>query len=204
VGERVKPPGNFRPLQLGQLLTAGQEFDLKQVRVYTGVPSQERDPQGYRAARKRFDTWRHEGHGKAVVLERNLRYRKGEPPREKGVDVLLAIHLVRLAGARTFQRAIVVSADNDLVPALELVCDVLGSHAVESVSLRPEPGAQAGPPLGVQVTGARPQIHRRVIRKAEYERIEDTRSYNPDASSWGSSSPSSTPGQSGRRLRGSS
>jgi uncharacterized LabA/DUF88 family protein len=194
--------GNFMPLALGELLTQGPERELKQVRVYTGLPSKERDDQGYRAARKRFDTWRNEGHGKVVSRERNLRYRPGEKPREKGVDVLLAIELVRLAGAKQFDLAVVMSCDNDLVPALELVCDVLGSQAVESVSLRAERGYHQVPALGVSVTEKRKQISRRLIDRAEYEGIEDLRSYNPNAQSgqsW-STTTGDLPGQSGRRL----
>lgn len=193
--------GNFRPLALGELLTDAPDRELKQVRVYTGLPSMERDEQGYRAARKRFDTWRNEGHEKVVVRERNLQYRPGENPREKGVDVLLAIELVRLAGAKQFDLAVVMSCDNDLVPALELVCDVLGSSALESVSLRAERGYQQAPALGVGVTKERSQISRRLIDRDEYEAIEDQRSYNPNAQSgpsWSAEGP--LPGQSGRQL----
>jgi len=190
--------GNFRPLALGELLTQEQDRELQQVRVYTGVPSQTRDDQGYRAARKRFDTWKYEGKGKVVSRERNLQYRPNEKPREKGVDVLLAIELVKLAGAKLFGLAVVISADNDLVPALELVCDVLGSTAVESVSLRAEPGCESAPALGVHVTEKRPQIARRLIDCADYEGIEDLRSYNPNAQSGESWRSGPLPGQSGR------
>jgi uncharacterized LabA/DUF88 family protein len=194
--------GNFKALALGELLTREPERKLIQVRVYTGLPSQERDDQGYRAARKRFDTWTYEGHDRVVVKERNLRYRNNEEPKEKGVDVLLAIEMVRFAGTKLFDLAVVISADNDLVPALELVCDVLGSQAVESVSLGPpEPGCDAAPPLGVKVTDKRPQIRRRLIDRVTYEGIEDTRSYNPNAQHGGSWSVGGVaPGQSGRQL----
>jgi uncharacterized LabA/DUF88 family protein len=198
--------GNFRPLALGELLAAGDDRELVEVRVYTGVPSQERDDQGYRAARKRFDTWKHEGNGKVTVCERNLQYRRGEKAREKGVDVLLAIHLVRLAagkkdGLPLFDLAVVLSADNDLVPALELVCDMRGSEAVESVSMRAEPGCQSGPPLGVSVTANRAQISRRTINRTDYEKIEDTRSYNPNSPDTARPRPAGPlPGQSGRAL----
>jgi hypothetical protein len=171
------------------------------VRVYTGAPSQQRDDQGYRAARKRFDTWKYEGGGKVIVRERNLQYRPGEKPREKGVDVLLAIELVRFAGAGVFDLGIVLSADKDIVPALELVCDVLGSTAVQSVSLQAERGYQSAPALGVSVTDKRKQISRRLLDRAEYEQIEDLQSYNPNAPHGKSSSISGpAPGQSGRRL----
>jgi hypothetical protein len=72
--------GNFNPLALGQLLTKGPGVELKQVRVYTGAPSQQRDDQGYRAARKRFDTWKYEGGGKVIVRERNLSTAPGRNP----------------------------------------------------------------------------------------------------------------------------
>jgi uncharacterized LabA/DUF88 family protein len=192
--------GNFKALLLGQLLTAAEDRELKQVRVYTGAPSQEHDLQGYSASRKRFDTWTYEGHGKVQVCERNLHYRPGEPPREKGVDVLLAIHLVRFAlTPGLMDLAVVVSADNDLVPALELVADVKGSAAVESVSLEPEPGGEAGAALGVRVTEKRTQIARRLITRQEYDAVRDDRSYNPNSpdSNW---STGPLPGQSGRQL----
>lgn len=56
--------------------------------------------------------------------------------------------------------AIVVCADKDQIPALELVCDLRGPNAVESVRLRPEPGCQSGLALGVSVTPKRQQISR--------------------------------------------
>jgi hypothetical protein len=117
------------------------------------------------------------------------------------VDVLLAIELVRFAGAGVFDLGIVLSADNDIVPALELVCDVLGSTAVQSVSLQAERGYQSAPALGVSVTDKRKQISRRLLDRAEYEQIEDLQSYNPNAPHGKSSSISGpAPGQSGRRL----
>lgn len=192
--------GNFRPLMLGQLLTTDPRLVLMHVMVYTGLPSKERDDQGHRAARKRFDTWVHEGGGKVFSRERNLQYRRGEAPREKGVDVLLAIDLVRLAIAKKFQHAIVVSADNDLVPALEVVCDIRGSQSLQSVSLRAEPGCESAPALGVTVTPRRPQISRRLLDRSEYESIEDLRSYNPNSPTTLASAGRPLPGQSGREL----
>jgi hypothetical protein len=197
--------GNFRPLALGQLLTAAEDRELVDVRVYTGVPSQARDDQGYRAARKRFGTWENEGKGLVHVLERNLQYRRGEGPREKGVDVLLAIELVRIMAVRVkggwkVDLAVVVSADNDLVPALELVCDLRGSDSVESISMLTEPGYESAPPLGVSTSTGRMQIARRSIPRSDYETIEDQRSYNPNARDASPGRLVPAPGQSGREL----
>ena len=87
--------GNFKPLPLGRLLAADR--DLRQVRVYTGVPSNEKDKVGYQATQRRIASWKAEGAGLVEVFERTLKYPPNEKPREKGVDVLLAIDLVRLA-----------------------------------------------------------------------------------------------------------
>jgi hypothetical protein len=116
------------------------------------------------------------------------------------VDVLLAIHLVRLAAAKAFDLAVIVSADNDLVPALELVCDVRGAEAVESVSLQAAPGYVSAPALGVSVTEKRPQIRRRLIPRSDYETIEDTRKYNVAAPAFVPLTSGELPGQNGRRL----
>jgi uncharacterized LabA/DUF88 family protein len=195
--------GNFLPLQLGRLIVgADQGRVLKQVRVYTGIPSQERDKDGYRAARSRFDTWRAEGGSLVEVFENNLQYRRGEKPREKGVDVRLAIDLVRLCIDKEYDVGIVVSADNDLVPALEFVADHVGSTSVESVALRPELGCEAPFAIGVSVIpGERAQIRRRVIGRDRYETIEDLRSYKGRGVSRPATPGSTTlPGQSGRAL----
>lgn len=44
--------------------------------------------------------------------------------REKGVDVLLAVDLVRLAAENRYDTAIVLSGDGDLVPAMDVVQQV--------------------------------------------------------------------------------
>ena len=54
------------------------------------------------------------------------------PPIEKGVDVALAVELVRLSlmEQARFEALVVFSSDTDLVPALDL-CQLLGGPAIE-------------------------------------------------------------------------
>jgi len=66
-----------------------------------------------------------------TVIRRPLRY-PGKwpdvPAVEKGVDVALAIDLVRLAMTSAFDVAVVCSADTDLMPAIETVYDLHLAH----------------------------------------------------------------------------
>jgi hypothetical protein len=50
----------------------------------------------------------------------------GKAPREKGIDVLLAIDLAMMAVQGEFDVGILVSADTDLIPALDAVYDFNG------------------------------------------------------------------------------
>ena len=108
---------------LSALVCRDQEWDLKQVRFYTGIPSQ-RDN----------DTWRKFWANKLGVMKnkgiftfsRTLHYRNkpvklpdgtvctalvGE---EKGIDVRIAIDIIRLAHDQEFDVALVFSQDQDL------------------------------------------------------------------------------------------
>lgn len=67
------------------------------------------------------------------VIRRQLRYREGLPPEEKGIDVALAVDLVHLAFRKQYDTLVVFSGDTDLLPALELVVSLRLGH-VEVVS----------------------------------------------------------------------
>ncbi|WP_232793924.1 MULTISPECIES: NYN domain-containing protein [Pseudofrankia] len=72
---------------------------------------------------------------RVAVVRRQLRYPKAwpaEPAQEKGIDVALAVDLVRLACEGAYDVGVLFSRDTDLVPALETVKD-LGRH-VEGAS----------------------------------------------------------------------
>ncbi len=56
------------------------------------------------------------------VVRRDLNYRgwPDHPPREKGVDVALAIDLVESAMLNQYDAAVIFTSDTDLLPAVEM------------------------------------------------------------------------------------
>jgi uncharacterized LabA/DUF88 family protein len=190
--------GNFKPLPLGRYLCGcvpGRK--LEQVRVYTGVPSNERDQKGYQAMQRRLTSWKVEGGGCVEPFDRTLKYgNQKQKPREKGIDVLLAIDFVRLAIEDAYDVGVLFSADTDLVPALEYVTDKIGHQNVETAIWAPTPPNKSAEPLGVAtIPGEREQIVRRTVAKREFDRMADKRDFNLQ---YQASQPA--PGQSGRRL----
>ena len=92
-----KIPGRIKPMGYGMLLADRMPLgesaprELKEVRVYTGVPSSSKDSKSYGAHRKQTAGWAKAG---ATVISRPLRYPREWPkarPEQKGVDVQIAI-----------------------------------------------------------------------------------------------------------------
>ena len=165
--------GHIDPLQLGGLLVAkrianGLPSVLTSARVYRGRPETTRDPKSAMAndrqagarSRLRGDT----------TIRRPLRYPRGwpgTPAQEKGIDVALAVDLVRLAVTEQYDAAIVVSSDTDLLPALEAVVDLTPAH-VEVAAWRRRPR--------LSFTDAR-KLWCHWVDEAEYRAIEDLTNY---------------------------
>jgi len=97
---------------------------LEQTRLYTGSPANAHQPMAYRAHMKQRSVWIGAG---VKVFPRTLRYPPDWPAskaHEKGVDVALAVDLVRFGLVeKSFDVGIVASTDTDLVPALEAICE---------------------------------------------------------------------------------
>jgi len=121
--------GQVNPISLADVLAADSPFDrrLHQVRVYRGIPDSTRDPRGYGAADRQIAEWRADD--RVLVHARPLRYphgwpeshAPGEKPREKGIDVALAIDFVAMAVQGEYDVGILMSTDTDLRPPLEFV-----------------------------------------------------------------------------------
>lgn len=126
--------GHFNPRLLGELLVArrnnaGHPCELREVRIYRGQPAPRRQPAAAAANSRQAAGW--ERLGKVTVVRRPLRYPRNwptEPAVEKGIDVRLAIDLIRLAYENAYDVAIVFSADTDLLPAIEAVIDFRGGY----------------------------------------------------------------------------
>ncbi len=117
--------GQIHPMKLGEFLRgrplpagARDQRRLSEVRVYRGIPSQQRDSRAYGASRRQMAAWESAG---ASVSARTLNYPPTSKPREKGIDVSLAIDLVTGAVDRRFDVVILFSTDTDLIPAIEFI-----------------------------------------------------------------------------------
>ena len=119
----------INPTKLGDLLIRKytDTRELKQIRVYTGIPSEKKDVKAFIAASRRIELWQSDP--LVRVITRPLSYplgwpkssKPGEKPREKGIDVNLAIDFVTMAIRKEYEVGILFSVDTDLKPALEFV-----------------------------------------------------------------------------------
>jgi len=121
--------GAFNPMALAERLVAmGPDFEewtLKEVRAYVGSPLAHRQPTATAAHDRQMEKWRGWG---VVTRARPLYYPPGETPRQKGVDVELAIDVFRMAVEKQYEIGIIVSTDQDIKPALEAVAKLRGSE----------------------------------------------------------------------------
>lgn len=168
--------GTVDPLRLARQLvglSAGDEsLRLREVRIYRGRPDNQRDRKGYSAWRSQTAAWESSMGELLIPRYRDLRYRNGEVV-EKGVDVWLAVDLVKIAFEHSDTRVIVMTSDTDLVPALELAVEIRGSCFVEVAGwVGPNPSADI-----LSVEGVR---RRRLDRKV-FERVQDRTDYSLNA-----------------------
>lgn len=107
----------------------GEDFKLSRVEVFRGLPRPDDPSGGYRRNNTQKDAWEREGEGIVSVTLRPLKYRfevaNGvkspiwESAVEKGVDVLCALALCRLARCGQYDVVVLASRDSDLIPALD-------------------------------------------------------------------------------------
>lgn len=127
--------GHVRPLRLGVLLKQlGESVDpareLVTVKVYRGRPGPKGGRKAQAGSARQFAAW--EAQSLVTVRSRQLRYQPtewslGKPIRwraqEKGIDVLMALDIAIGARDDLYDVAIVVSADSDLAPAIEVALE---------------------------------------------------------------------------------
>ena len=164
---RFDPPakGQVNPVDLAATLAADyarrhsdDEVELSQVHIYRGRPLQSHDPKGYDAFRRQDGAWRH--NRKVHTHYRDLRYpwNWGEPdcadkPREKGVDVELALDVVTLGLEGAYDVGIVMSADYDLTPALDYMVRRRISRDAPDVEVASWKSDQGDKPLRIRLSG---------------------------------------------------
>ena len=121
---------NYDPQRLATAVCMSKGWQLTQVRFYTGVPTRQRDRRWHEYWTRRLTAMHRAG---IDVTKRNLRYHEEERelpdgttetvyvPREKGIDLRLALDVVRMARTDRFNVALIFSQDQDLA---EMVAEV--------------------------------------------------------------------------------
>lgn len=111
------------PLRLAERLVAKRRdpSELSSVQVFRGRPNPAHQPIPAAANDAQTAAWAR-ADARVRVIRRDLNYRgwPEHPPREKGVDVALAISLVESAMLAEYDVAVVFSGDTDLIPAVEM------------------------------------------------------------------------------------
>jgi uncharacterized LabA/DUF88 family protein len=107
--------------------------EITDIRVYRGKPEPRKEPKLASANDKHFNAWMTDY--RVTMKRRMLMYPDGwgepgcfERPREKGIDVSIAIDMVRLAFEQKYEVGILFSRDTDLLPAIEMVRDLKLAH----------------------------------------------------------------------------
>lgn len=174
--------GQIFPRRLGVLLSVkGEAVDparqLEEVRVYRGEPDAKHSRVGQAACQRQIRFW--DAQAAVTSVSRPLHYRptawdaSGRPTnfeaREKGIDVLIAIEMVMGAVRDEFDVAVLMSADTDLVPALEAVVG-LGKR-VEVASWKPASGWGSR----LVVPGRNVWCH--WLDRADFDRVRDDTDY---------------------------
>ena len=122
VYEALIHPGKFADQAAWKWAAAnGETLLVERVLVYRGLP----DPRKERLLNSRVSrqnaAWRKDA--RVEVNTRPLRYPRDWPDekaQEKGVDVMLALALVRAALDGKYDRIIIATRDTDLLPAIEM------------------------------------------------------------------------------------
>ncbi|MFA5399704.1 MAG: NYN domain-containing protein [Dehalococcoidia bacterium] len=117
--------GQIKPFELANLIASrspqGITRQLKEVRIYTGIPDGSKEPKTHSAYTRQTNIWRNEG---AIVISRPLRYLSDWPDtraQQKGIDVAIAVDFIGLAIDHAHDVGVMASLDTDLVPAIEFV-----------------------------------------------------------------------------------
>ncbi len=124
---------NYDPLKLHQAVCATHGWIPNLVRFYTGVPDRKHSPMWAAYWSNRVIALKRDG---VYVTTRRLRYREKRilladgsekiitTPQEKGIDVRLALDIVRLARKRNYSVAVIYSQDQDLAEVIQDVREI--------------------------------------------------------------------------------
>lgn len=124
---------NYDPVKLHAAVCAERGWRPNLVRFYTGIPDARRQPKWHGYWSKRVLEMKRLG---IAVTTRSLRYRHREAynergeleelviAQEKGIDIRIALDVVRLARTRQYDVAVIYSQDQDLNEIVAEVRDI--------------------------------------------------------------------------------
>ena len=157
--------------KLSQAICDAEGWELQQVRFYTGIPKASDNPFWNAFWSKKLLAMTHDG---IEVYRRHLRYRQGVPE-EKGIDVRIAIDLIRMAHRQAYDVAVIFSQDQDLNEATEEI-KTIGKEQGRWIHL-----ASAFPRSSAsQNTRGIDGVDWIPIDEATYRACTDPRDYRPD------------------------
>jgi hypothetical protein len=98
------------------------------VHVYRGRPDPDHQPLPTAANDAQASQWSRDP--RVEVTRRQLNYRNWPnlPPQEKGIDVQLAVDMIRVAFEQKYDALVLFSSDTDLLPAIETVIRLRLGH----------------------------------------------------------------------------
>jgi uncharacterized LabA/DUF88 family protein len=128
---------NYDPLKLTDAICAMRGWKRHGVRFYTGIPDAQRDPFWHAYWANRLLAMRRAG---ILVTTRPIRYREIETrgpdgsidtvtaTQEKGIDIRLALDIIRLGLSGQYDVALIFSQDQDLAELVEDVREIAKSQ----------------------------------------------------------------------------
>ena len=96
------------------------QFEIAQVRVFRGLPSNKHEPQRYAQNLSHKSEWTKDDRVRVAYLDLKYRTKLGLPPQEKGIDVLTALNFVEMAQSGEYELVVLMTHDTDLQPALRM------------------------------------------------------------------------------------
>lgn len=124
---------NYDPAKLFDAVCGLKNWRSHGIRFYTGTPAADKDPMWHGYWSRRLLAMRRNG---ILVIDRRLRYyqttitledgteRLVETPQEKGIDVRLALDVIRLARNNQLDVAVIFSQDQDLAEVADDVREI--------------------------------------------------------------------------------
>lgn len=113
------------------------DAQLASVAVYRGLPSNKHAASAYRRSQAQLSEWTRDP--RVEVHYRPLRYHWEADAlcaQEKGIDVMVALRLVRAARERAFGLIVLATHDTDLEPAIDEACLVADGCKIETTGWR--------------------------------------------------------------------